>query len=79
MVRMNSVVFLMCLCNIISFVAGDKREVVHCTVPCTHITVNSKKVRDVFVTSCVLNRVFVNGDASQVQIFALKDKKVCGK
>lgn len=74
MVRMNSVVFLMCLCNIISFVAGDKRKVVHCTVPCTHITVNSKKVRDVFVTSFV-----VNGDASQVQIFALKDKKVCGK
>lgn len=70
-----TVAFICYLCT----VNGDNRTVVSCTVPCPNITVNSSQVRDVFVTSCFLNQVFVHGDASRVQVHALMDGALCGK
>ena len=73
-----TVAFICFLCTV-NHINGDNRTVVSCTVPCTNITVNSSRVRDVFVTSCSINQVFVHGDASRVQVHALLDGAHCGK
>lgn len=48
--------------------------------PCINITVHASEVRDVFVTSCRLNSVFVIGNMSSVRIHPLDQKNgQCGK
>ena len=58
------------------------RGVSYCRLPdCKDITVDPEKTRDVFVTSCRLNRVFVMGDAHNVRVHSLNQRgsNLCGK
>ena len=55
----------------------DNRKVVHCFNSCSGITVESEKVKSVFVTSCRVNRVSIIGK-NLVRIFAVREKEPCG-
>ena len=56
------------------------RVMEQCYLPCVNITVDATNVRDVFVTSCRINRVYVRGDATTVRVHSLDKKhKHCGK
>lgn len=59
---------------------STNRIVKTCYSPCINITVHASEVRDVFVTSCRLNSVFVIGNMSSVRIHPLDQKNgQCGK
>nr|XP_034318499.1 uncharacterized protein LOC117686821 isoform X1 [Crassostrea gigas] len=53
---------------------STNRIVKTCYSPCINITVHASEVRDVFVTSCRLNSVFVIGNMSSVRIHPLDQK-----
>lgn len=59
---------------------STNRIVKTCYSPCINITVHASEVRDVFVTSCRLNSVFVIGNMSSVRIHPLdQNNGQCGK
>lgn len=55
------------------------RRVLTCYWPdCREVRVNVTEVREVFVTSCGLNRVIVFGDPAMIKIRDLRGR-ICGK
>ena len=70
---------LLVLVCIIHVYATPLRGVKICKYPeCVQISVNAEKAREVFVTECRINKVYVHGDSSTITIRDAHNR-ICGK